>query len=320
LNASTVALLTDVFAGLPALGASSRRLSGRRVRWGAGAVSATVSEACLLVGSEKLGQILLDRLLTGDGDRIVLEETVGAAEDPDWVDPGDAGWVVAAGSSPSRPGGHRPWGRRQVIAGTVAIAGRSEVSQLETTRRGWVFLVPQGAGSAMVQAMAPAPPCEPDRYLGERIAETREIRQLIRRPPEAVTTFDAAPSIAEPLSRPGWIAAGGDAIRVDPLCGDGVGYAVRSAILAASVIHAVTRRVPVERALAHHRARLRAALANHLRACLRFHDTADFDATWAAERAATAAGLAELEANAPGRDGFAFQVRGFTLVPSASGS
>src|SRR5262249_18408498 len=147
------------------------------------------------------------------------------------------------------------------------------------------------------------------------LADTHRVGRLTRGPVRACAVFEAAPWIREPLCRPGQIAAGEAAARLDPLCGDGTGFAVRSAILAASVIDGISRGRPVGAALRPHRHRLHLAFAQHLRTCLAFYTTAGFDASWTAEREHTTDALSRLEAKLARWRGFKLALQGIALTP-----
>ena len=115
------------------------------------------------------------------------------------------------------------------------------------------------------------------------------------------------------LARRGWIAVGDEACSFDPQCGDGVGCAVRGAILAAAVIEGGEGGPPAR--LAHDEARLTTAVMHHVRACRDYYRSADLDASWDGERRSIDAAPAALETRLDGWPGFRLGLRGLDLTP-----
>lgn len=309
LEATTVALLDDLFGGLPALWARAWPLRRRHVRWGPDGKPDTVAAPALALRGEQLVEGLFAALVERHGARLALDDGSG-----------DAGRVyTVTASRSSTPPGHRLGLRRMLVSEWNAAPGADlATTRIETTPGGWVFMAPIGPGAAMVQAMVPAPPADPGRCLDALLGDTRDIGRHVRGARGAVRVFEAAPALASTLARPGWIATGGAAFRLDPVCGDGTGDAARTAILAASVVDAVARGLPEPMCLEHYRARLRVALAGHLRACLRFYDAGGFEPAWDRERAASLHGLDRLARARARGHGFTFRLNGFTLVPVGS--
>ncbi len=133
--------------------------------------------------------------------------------------------------------GLRPtvFGRRQILA--ARAPGRAKDAVMEFTRRGWLMLFPVSDSEVIIQAMVPDPPPDPRARLIEAISDAVTMRRHIA--VDAIGTcaaFDAAPAIFPVTGSDSWLAVGSAAFAADPLCGDGVGFALQSARLAAAVI------------------------------------------------------------------------------------
>lgn len=323
LNRLTVALLADLFCDVTMLRRHGHELKRRRVLWGTAPDPEEIAEPTLALRGDDLVEGLLSLLMDRHGHQITLEPrtaiTADQPEDGTVLFGEGAAWTVAEGVAPAPARRHR-WGERKVLAVELPLHTRHDVSTswVESVPGGWVFMVPTGPAMAMVQAMVPALQSDPRRQVLALLADTREIGALVGELPGAVTVFEAGPSLSDTLCRPGWIAIGGQAVRLDPLCGDGTGYAARTAILAACVVDGISAGLPIEACLAHYEARLHTALVSHLRACRSFYDAGRFDATWDGERDATRRGLAWLEEGLATWPGFRMGVKGFTLAPLTS--
>jgi hypothetical protein len=111
------------------------------------------------------------------------------------------------------------------------------------------------------------------------------------------------------------VAAGSLARVYDPLCGDGTGYAVREAILAAAVMDGVERGLPRESCLEHYRSRLTRAFHAHLRACHSFYAAGGFGDEWDSEMNALDEGLREVGREVAAPEEFIYGLRGLDLTP-----
>jgi hypothetical protein len=127
--------------------------------------------------------------------------------------------------------------------------------------------------------------------------------------------FPAYPRIVDPVCGPGWLACGTAALAFDPLCGDGTGYAVREAILAAAVIRAAASGGAVDRLLAHYRARLIAGFLRHLELCRSFYISGSAGPWWETETRALEEGIAWCGRALPPVNPFGYRLNGFDLEP-----
>jgi flavin-dependent dehydrogenase len=157
---------------------------------------------------------------------------------------------------------------------------------------------------------------DPGAQLEAMLAETRLIAPLLRETPRAPAVARAAPRLRDELCRPGWIAVGDEALSLDPLCGDGTGYALREAIVAAAVVRRIDDGLPAAEALDHYRTRLQRTLAAHLRGCVAFYRDAPFAGAWETELAAMERGRRALENAVAARPEATLHLRGFELIPA----
>ena len=172
--------------------------------------------------------------------------------------------IIAGGRAPAKSyrfGRRRAWW--QVRPWPEEEAG---VSRMAADAGGWTYHAPLDSHQAMEQRVAIAGP-------GGR---------------------PCAPRIAWPPTGPGWFACGAAALALDPVCGDGVGYAARSAIWLCALLTAHGGE-GLAQAQTEYRTRLALAFRSHLSACLRLYSSARFAAAWEAELRVTERGLAAMD-------------------------
>jgi flavin-dependent dehydrogenase len=128
---------------------------------------------------------------------------------------------------------------------------------------------------------------------------------------EGLGEFAAHPRIVDPLGGPGWLCGGTAAVAFDPISGDGTGYAIREAILAAAVMR--SEAVPAD-LLAHYRARVVAGFKRHLEACRQFYATGGTGPWWREELARIEDGIRWCGPEPE----FRFRLEGFDLKPGAA--
>lgn len=93
----------------------------------------------------------------------------------------------------------------------------------------------------------------------------------------------SAPCLDLDCARPGHMTVGDSAFAIDPLRGDGVGFAIRGALLAQSVLGAIARERSVGPYLTHYAARLRHAFCRHVDECVSHYERAWNAAIWQGE-------------------------------------
>lgn len=103
------------------------------------------------------------------------------------------------------------------------------------------------------------------------------------------------------------------ALAFDPLCGDGTGNAIREAILAAAVVRAAHRGVPVPDLLNQYQNRLMRALGRHLHICCEFYTAGAQGPRWDAELASIDRGLEFCAREECKAQPFRYRLQGFEL-------
>ena len=292
IGAATRRLFADIFA--PALDpmAGLWPIAERHVRWGDAPAVVVPHQAWVLTGDE------CERRL-----RSVAPPAGGYAS----ATAAGGGWTVHAGG-PS--GDFQPFGDRPARAVRVSLrkTANPHACLAESLRSGWLFLLPHGAGEAWLlcigEYLSAAAAVDESKLAAAAIADVHEEGGM----------FAAAPRLAEPLGGLGWLCCGAAAAGFDPLCGDGVGNALREAILAAAVIHAARNdsalAVP---AVAHYERQLRAAMGRHLRTCGDFYSSGGPGTWWRAQREACEAGVHSLQRHADGAGPPRFRLVDFSV-------
>jgi 2-polyprenyl-6-methoxyphenol hydroxylase-like FAD-dependent oxidoreductase len=287
LNQLTLMLLGELW-GHHHLLDGAHPLTERRIRWGDGSPMGRVQQVSAAVDGQRLVNQLRLRLLHTSRGRVQILERPLAAPAADQSRNGPA-WVIDAtgrGSTMAGPNHRPPWfrsfGRRVILAADVALrnAADSHVCWMETVPNGWVFLAPLGHGQGLLQAMVAERPADQALALSDAMASTACIHGLVEGLASPVATFDAAPRLREPIGEAGWLSVGEAAMRLDPISGYGVAYAIREAILATAVIDTAGAAASSQGYLSHYQHRLRDAFIGHLDACIGLYGAGLASPTW----------------------------------------
>jgi hypothetical protein len=283
---NTQALLCDVY-GRPDLLHGLHQIDRRVVAWGVQASpvelphrAAVVSEDALL---EQLGPVLQE----------------GSASE-------SAGWTIYASHPLPVSIDEHGFGSRTASATAVELKpSQGSACWIESLEEGWLFLTPDSPLTGWLISVGGTR----DNLMGQ----SRLVGDQIQSFGAEGGGFRAYPRIVDPLCAPGWLACGSAAMAFDPLCGDGIGAAIRESILAAAVIRAVHSGDRSDRLLAHYRTRLIAGLLRHLELCRTFYASANCGPWWEREVAALDDGIAWCHGALPARGAFQYRLRGFEL-------
>jgi hypothetical protein len=280
-----LALIRDIF-GRADLFRDFPPIRKRMVAWGAGSNVLALDHSAVVVSEELLLRELSLNLRRKDS------ETV-----PDWT-------IYASRPLPA-PVEEHPFGSRMACAVAVSLKDSADPGAcwIESLESGWLFLIPNGHGTAWMLAVGSAP--------GELLAASRVIREQIADTDQESSKFPAYPRIVSPLCGEGWLACGTAAMAFDPLCGDGTAHAVREAILAAAVIRAAAK----DDVLAHYQARLTAGFRRHLALCQGFYTSGGDGPWWRRELDAIQQGIAWCDRRLTAHGDFRYQLRDFELHP-----
>jgi len=156
------------------------------------------------------------------------------------------------------------FGRRVATVAEVELSQSTHACIIERTDFGWAFLLPSHAKKASLFAFAANVNCSPEDAL-DITSENGSIGERVLSRQPAKSWKIVAPSLCYPLATESSILVGEAAFAFDPICGDGVGYAVRSALLAATVVADYSR--CEDRGLQYYEARLLRTFQAHLIGC-----------------------------------------------------
>jgi len=169
-------------------------------------------------------------------------------------------------------------GHRKIISTEVKMHNQSNINTMyiETLHDGWLLLTPIGENKGILQAMIANYKFEPHIVIENMLKRAVIIKSQISHSIGSVSLFDAFPQITDPLCGFKWISIGDSAISFDPLSGDGIGSALKCALLASGVINGISQGMSKEKCLNHYSTRLRKALVDHLGECLRYYLSSKF--------------------------------------------
>jgi flavin-dependent dehydrogenase len=295
LNDVTCSLLRDIWQAGDDLLEGSHVLTERKLRWGANATVSVVAQPSVVIRGNLLVTHLLERLSKAHDGQVRIDDSPACvsplmqphsfrhiAEEFDWIiDASGRASVIAQ----ILGAGRHSFGCRHSIGTEVTLGKSSErdACWIEMVPDGWVFMAPLGKEYALLQAMAPAAPEDPLTVLIALLGQTRLIKTQVADTSGPVSVFQASPQMSDPLCGPGWITVGDAAVSLDPICGDGTGYALRGAILAASIVDSVASGLVMSDCLRHYALRLHKAFFSHLKECLGYYSMGFSSSGWQGE-------------------------------------
>jgi len=256
LNDACLALLRDLFPAVAWM-EQGYALQHREVLWGEDPQPRRIDQVSMVVTTETLLQRLEEQIGTG-----LLRSSIDSAST-------DYRWVVnPRDQDPIRVDG----GKRVLVSATTRLARDVDPprSLMESMLEGWLYLAPASTHLAIVQAMLPARPDEPDKKLRDMLGQSSLIG------PHVVEiglthVFEAAPSMSLPLINGRTLRMSGAAARLDPVSGEGTPFALRCAILAAAVMSAPGRDLRLGQ---HYMKRVIQSYLSHLEGCFTFYHEA----------------------------------------------
>lgn len=281
----TALLLKDLWPEAGPLLNSSHRVEQHHIRWGTDAAVRSLKGAFVLSQARLIETLVmaLNPSITVNRANSEIQRLISArrADNFDWII--DASGRQAAWYSSSVDHRHR-FGSRIAVASlyTTSSDAPDADTWMESTARGWTFYAPYGSTQAVVFSVIP----KADNYQARALTllkETRSIRDFITGDPVPLGYFTSACEISRELCGVGWLAVGDRAFAPDPICGDGVGYALRGAVLAAAAIRAITSGAPPCQILSHYERRIQRASSSHLRYLRELYGMVSWDDTWIEE-------------------------------------
>lgn len=193
-------------------------------------------------------------------------------------------------------------GRRRAVTGWVESLPSFEVydTYIMTFSRGWLFAAPHPVNGIAITVVHPHDTAggSPLQLLQDAIDECWGVRG-IRVDVRGGSSVSAAPSYNPECAAPGRLTLGDSALAIDPLRGDGVGFALRGALLAQAVVAAIADGQDASLCRAHYAARLARAFKEHVESCS-LHYTRAYNApAWKGEIDRMGACLRELASDEP---------------------
>lgn len=312
LNPATLHLLCDVWGWslqtLAGRWATVQALTERLVAWQSQALASSAPPPANRVAQSALALPLatLTSAMAAKAERAGVRNLA-----PGSADAGAYAWVIdATGRAGVPPEQLHRFGVRQARSVQVRLSPQAPAHccVLEAVAGGWLFLIPQGQGTATLQAMVaePGPLHQAADHLRTLVKRSHHLGALLADWQAPVAHWAAMPSVRRELARPGWLAVGDAALAHDPISGEGIGTGLRTALLAAAVLEATHAGEPTAACLAHYQQRLHHAALAHVRRCLALYQEvqgpqgAHQASTWQADLAAMRAGLAQFPGNDEG--------------------
>lgn len=274
-------------------------VTGRRVDW-SGDDAAVVPQIALACDAGEFAAALADRL----PDRAQIFSSAGA----------DADWTIEASGRPI--GGSAGSGSR--VGQFIRIASRESPSNttVTATLRGWTFTLPHPAGGIAALIVSPSSSLAP--LTPDAVAERLTADGLTVTPADIMSLgvpASIAPRLAEPVTGEHLLRIGDAALALDPLRGDGAGFALRGALLAQSVVAAVDDSGECMAVFNHYQRRLRDVFVSHLRGCSSHYRAARNCGIWRHDILA----MDRLAARMQPADGdYEFRLTDRDLVPDAT--
>jgi NAD(P)-binding Rossmann-like domain len=286
LNAVTCSLLADIWQLNPdAFWQGGYFLGDRQVCWGPSSDLERVYQPSIVVRGDQVAAHLQSYLLKDHLDLVHIHPNPWEIleEDFDWTL--DSTGRTAALTPPLVVRVRHLCGHRCMISQEVLLNPTAPSSScwVETVADGWLFLAPLSATQAVLQAMVPAQVVNSHLTLTSLLNQTRFIKPQIQKLLGKISIFAASPQYSDPFCGPGWLAVGDAAFSVDPMSGDGIGYTIRSAILATSILNSSASGFPIQDCLQHYSLRLRQTFVAHLRYCLQYYSAFFTSSVWQAE-------------------------------------
>ncbi|MFZ0591211.1 MAG: hypothetical protein WAM39_12055 [Bryobacteraceae bacterium] len=289
LSSVTQRLLHDVFED-PQLFTGVHPIRKRVVRWG-GTEAHTL--AIPHMGVAVAESELLSRIGPTVADRQPEKE-----DEPTWT-------IACSRTFPERS--RRHFGERTACAFPVVLSREcdAESCYVESVSNGWLFLLPFSRTEASLL-------CVGAQAGVELLERSQLVARQISTCGSKTSSFRAHPSILDGLASLGRIACGAAAVSFDPLCGEGMGNAIREAILASAVVRASLSGGRVDDLILHYKSCLLGGFLRHLETCEAFYSSGPQDDWWQTEQLRIRDGIDWVRQRLPDQP-FRFRLSGFDL-------
>lgn len=263
LNSSTVELIETLFGVRVAENESVRAIHRRRAVGWDDSQDMSVPWLSLAIDSNSLTADIDQQLLRRFGDQVSCPTTPPSVQYQLVID------TIGPHHPQYRSECERlTFGRRVSTVCTLRAARPLDEVLAERTAAGWLFLLPSAMDLWTLYLVTASPDSEPEKSIVNAI-ECSSLKGKVSERTQAEAWFPAAPILHHPLVTQNLIRAGEAAFTFDPLCGDGVGFAIRSGVLASTVAADVVRQE--RRGLNYYQLRLNRAFCAHLEACCQYY-------------------------------------------------
>ena len=258
--------------------------------------SLELDETCLDIA--ELTGALDSRLRRRPGRDLVIEDAAGDAEQPSEAVVVDARGA-AAPETCRMVCGKRAMHLWADLPADPAVTDRSEIL---TGPGFWMFLLPISKDRMSVQIATPAGVLDRDAltsFLSAHKGDTPSLaacfaESLKERSHMPDVTVAIAPRLGPAPTTPMHFSAGDRAMTFDPICGEGTGQGIKSAILAVAAANALQTDHRPDEVARHVAAWLSFAFGVHLKHCANYYAAITAPEFWRAEIAFTRRGLAQL--------------------------
>jgi flavin-dependent dehydrogenase len=271
-------------------------VTGRRVAWD-GDEATVVPQTALACDAGEFAAALAGRLPER------LRILAGENDEADWT-------IQASGRSIDN---QASGGRRVGQFARIVDRDVQPITTIGATPYGWTFTLPHPDGGLAILMVTPSASMAPTTP--EAAAERLTSEGLTVAAADILSLSNPqpiAPHLAQPLAAESRLRIGDAAMALDPLRGDGVGFALRGALLAQAVIAAIEAGGDRARLFNHYNHRLREVFVSHLRGCGSHYRAARYAEIWRTDIGAMDC-LSELMEPAPG--GYEFRLDERDLVP-----
>ncbi|MHB1021217.1 MAG: NAD(P)/FAD-dependent oxidoreductase [Acidobacteriaceae bacterium] len=269
----------DLFAGY-------HPIRKRVVLWGENATPVSVPHYAVVAPESDLLDRLWSRTLPLLSPPMLTEEN---EQQPQFS------MITSSASGTHVPGDEISFGQgvADVTRATLKKDADPHACMIEAVADGWIFLLPLGEGVASLISVANSKSVSVMQLLGQSTLIKAQLEDAS--PPATGTAqFSCAPRIRSSLCNENWLACGSAALAFDPVCGEGVGHAVREAFLATAVIQSMAEGEPLPDLLAHYRSRLQHGFLRHLDLSRSFYASGGKGDFWTSELEQRLQGIAWL--------------------------
>lgn len=261
-------------------------LQGRSVSW-SGVDAHLVAEPLCAVELSSLTAAMRRSLAANLNQIVFLPDSRSAAAE---METADAAVIIEArGRAPSIPANRVRAGNRHMRVWSVLEMNSpaGAIAEIVTGRAFWSFAFPIAADLISLQIAVPRPCSSAElRSMVHDVGalDGSVLRQATSQIPDLFernsSDFSIAPTLARDISTSKRLAIGDALMTLDPICGDGVGQGVKSALLAVGVVNSAGATVTEEAAVAHFKARSSYAFRVHLRHCAAYYGSVAHPECW----------------------------------------